>query len=52
MSLYLSAVKDIRKSQAGNYFQVNNLFNKFRYFPFINCALWVQENTIFFNSLC
>lgn len=51
MSSYFSAVKDIRKSQAGNYFQVNNLFNKFRYFPFMNCTFWVQENTVFFNSL-
>lgn len=51
MSSYFGAVKDIRKSQAGNYFQANNLFNKFRYFPFMNCTLWVQENTVFFKSL-
>lgn len=46
MSSYLSAVKDIRKIQAVNYFQVNNLFYKFRYFPFMNCSLWVQKNSI------
>lgn len=51
MSSYLSTVKEMRKSQAGNYFQRNNLFNKFIYFPFMNCALWVQENTSFFNLL-
>lgn len=55
MSSYLSAVKDITKSQAANYFQVNNLFNKFRYFPFMNCSLWVQKKSIlirYVKKLC
>lgn len=46
MNSYLSAMKDIRKSQADNYFQVNNLFNKFRYFAFMKCSLWIQKNSI------
>lgn len=46
MSSYLSAMTDITKSQTDNYFQVNNLFNKFRYFLFMKCSLWVWKNSI------